>query len=268
MYQSKIENRKPKTEKMADKVEETLVDALKQALAEHGEQRLFRSGKLAGLFSGRTGAAGDAAALALREGLLEIVRTDAKGKTSVEWVKVTPRGVSFLHEKESPVQVLRELLEMLRVNQEGVPGWLAGIQQSLKTLDARLVEETQRWTARLEALSRRVEEALRRAHVALPAMSDGMAAIVPWGVDALTYLAQRQQCGASGAAASCPLPELFKAVNRQHAALTVEDFHTGLRRLHDRGSLKLLPSGQAVNELQEPEYALIEGASVYYYATR
>src|SRR5688500_13815185 len=38
-----------------DKVTETLVTALKQALTEPNEQRLFKSGKLAGLFPGRTG---------------------------------------------------------------------------------------------------------------------------------------------------------------------------------------------------------------------
>jgi hypothetical protein len=251
---------------MTDKVEDTVVEALKQALAGSGEQRLYRSGKLAGLFPGRTGAGGDAAARALREGLLEIVRTEARGKTTVEWVQVTPRGVSFLHEKESPIRVLRELQDLLKANADGVPGWLAEIRNSLKALEGRLIDDTQRWASKLEALGLRVEEALRRSSVP-PSMSDGMAAVVPWGVDALTYLAQRQGAGA----ASCPLPELFKAVGRNHAALTIKEFHDGLRRLRDRGSLRLLPiaqTAQPAHELPEPEYALIDEASVYYYVTR
>ena len=44
-----------------DKVTEALVEGLKQALAEPGEQRLFKSGKLTGLFPGRTGANAEAA---------------------------------------------------------------------------------------------------------------------------------------------------------------------------------------------------------------
>ena len=40
-----------------DKLTEVLLEALKQALAEPGEQRLFRSGKLPGLFSSRSGTA-------------------------------------------------------------------------------------------------------------------------------------------------------------------------------------------------------------------
>jgi hypothetical protein len=250
---------------MADKVEELLLEALKQALAGSGEERLFRGGKLPGLFPARSGAAGDAAALALREGLLEIARTETRGKTTTEWVKVTPRGVSFLHEKESPIRVLRELLDVLKASQDGVPTWLAEIRQSLKTLEAHLVEDTQRWTNRLEALSRRVEEALRRTNEPLPTLSDGMAAVVPWGVDALTYLSQRH---AGGATTDCPLPELFQAVSQRHAALSVTDFHNGLRRLHDRGSLKLVPLTRPAHELAEPEYALVDGTAVYYYVTR
>jgi hypothetical protein len=250
---------------MADKQEEIVVDALKQALAEPGEHRLFRGGKLAGLFPGRTGASGDAAALAMREGLLESARTEVKGKTTVEWVKVTPRGVSFLHERESPLRVLRELLDVLKTNGEGVPAWLDDIRRTVKTLEAKLIEETRRWALRLDALSQRVEEALRRASLSAPTLSEGMTAVVPWGVDALTYLSQRQS---GGAPADCPLPELFKAVTVKQGHLTIADFHNGLRRLHDRGSLKLLPLTQPAPDLHEPEYALIDGASVYYFVTR
>src|SRR5438552_16959713 len=92
-----------------DKVTEILLDALKLALAEPGEQRLFKSGKFAGLFAGRVGVNAEAAAQALRDGLLEVVRTESKGKTTTEWVRITPRAVEFLHQQESPVQALRGL---------------------------------------------------------------------------------------------------------------------------------------------------------------
>src|SRR4051794_35335439 len=86
---------------MIDKVTQTLIDALKEALAEPGEQRLFRTGKLEGLFAGRTGTNAEAAERALREGLLEVVRTETKGKTATEWVRLTPRAMEFLHHHES-----------------------------------------------------------------------------------------------------------------------------------------------------------------------
>jgi hypothetical protein len=250
---------------MADKVEDILIAALKQALAGPGEQRLYRSGKLAGLFPGRTGPSAEAAAQALRDGLLEVVRTETKGKTSVEWVKPTPRGVTYLHDRESPVRVLRELLDAVRANREGVPAWLAEIRQDLQALGDRLAEEAQRRSSRLEGLAQRAEEALRRAGAAAPQLSDGLAANLPWGLDALTYLFRRQ---AGGAAADCPLPELFHAVSQQHPGLTVKDFHDGLRRLHDRGALRLGLFTRPAGELPEPEFALVDGTSVYYYAGR
>src|ERR1700757_655235 len=92
-----------------DKVTDALLDALKSALAQPGEQRLFRSGKLTGLFPSRVGANAEAALQALRDGLLESVRTETKGKTAIEWVRLTPRGVNFVHDHESPILVLREL---------------------------------------------------------------------------------------------------------------------------------------------------------------
>ena len=49
-----------------EKVKATLVDALKQAASQPGEQRLYKSGKLDGVFPGRTGVNAEAAAQELR----------------------------------------------------------------------------------------------------------------------------------------------------------------------------------------------------------
>src|SRR5271168_2996176 len=92
-----------------DKLTPALLVGIKQALSEPGEQRLFRSGKLPGVFAGKTGLYAEAAALALRDGLLETTRQETKGKTTTEWVRVTPRGIEFVHGHESPVQALHEI---------------------------------------------------------------------------------------------------------------------------------------------------------------
>jgi len=250
---------------MADKTTETLVAGLRQALSEAGEQRLFRSGKLPGLFPGRGGPSAEAAARALHEGLLEVVRTEAKGKTSTEWVRLTPRGVDFLHHHESPARVLEELRQLLQTSHEAVPGWLARMQQEMQTLSARLTEDAGRWTRRLEALSQRVDEALRRADADTVQVPDGMAPIVPWALEALAYLDRRRDGGVAG---DCTLPELFAAVRRQHADLSITGFHDGLRRLDDRRALRLLPFTGPSHELPEPEFALLDGPTVLYYVTR
>ena len=107
-----------------DRSTQILVEALQQALAHGEDQRLYKSGKLEGLFPGRTGPAGDAAAQALRDGLLEVVRAEARGRTTIEWVRLTPRGVDFLHDHQSPAAALNELRHALRLNQQAVPVWL------------------------------------------------------------------------------------------------------------------------------------------------
>ncbi len=248
-----------------DKVSEILVEALKQALGEPREQRLYRSGKLAGLFAGRTGANAEAAARALRDGLLEVIRTEVKGKVVIEWVRPTPAAVDFVLAQESPIRALRDFQATLQVTRDHLPDWLADMQRQLQELSRQLAEESQRWTHRLDALSLRVEEALRRAEAGESPKANGQAGASAWAADALAYLDRRRQGGASD---HCPLPELFAALRREHADLSMKAFHEGLRRLHDRRALRLVPFTGLPTELPEPEYALLDGATVLYYVAR
>src|SRR5439155_17345313 len=194
----------------------------------------------------RTGINGEAASRALADGLLEVVRSETKGKTTTEWVRLTPRAMEFLHAHESPVQALKDLQVILQVNRERVPLWLMEMQRELQMLSGKLSEEAQRWTHRLESLGKQVEEALRRAESGSPQLSAGAAADAPWAMDALTYLDQRRDAGANGA---CPMPELFSAIRSKHPQLSVTDFHDRLRRLRDRRALSLLPYAGEGTEL-------------------
>ena len=248
-----------------DKLTELVIDALKQCLADPAEQRLFKSGKLDGLFTSRTGINGDAAARALNDGLLEVVRTESKGKSTTEWVRITPRAMEFLHAQESPVQALKDLQSVLQANRDRVPLWLTEMQRELQTLSGKLAGEAERWTHRLDALANQVEEALRRAESHGPQLSSSANADAPWAMTALTYLDQRKGAGANGA---CPLPELFSAVRDKYPELSVTDFHERLRRLRDRRALTLLPFSGSANDIPEPEHALLDGADLLYCATR
>jgi hypothetical protein len=248
-----------------DRTTQILLDALKQAHAEPTEQRLYKSGKLAGLFPARHGGSGEAAARALRDGLLEVVRTELRGKAAIEWVRPTPRSVEFLHQQESPLCALAELKAALQTSREGVPGWLQEIHKGFKDLAERLTEEVQRALHRLDALSDRVEQALQRLAEAEPQLPNGVASALPWASDVLAYLDHRRAAGAGDA---CSLPELFKALAERHAELSVTDFHAGLRRLRDRRVLRLLPFEGPAGELRQPEYALLDGTTMLYYASR
>jgi hypothetical protein len=251
------------------RTEESLIGALRRALIEPGEQRLYRSGKLDGLFPSRGGVHGVAAAQALRDGLLEIVRTETKGKTIHEWVRVTPRGVEFLHERESPLYALQELRATLQLNQQAIPVWLTEMRGSFQALDERLAADARKWLERLDALSRRVEETLRRLEQSAPLLPPEIAQSHPWSLDALNYLDRRRLAAgaANGDACSCPLPELFAALVRQHPELSVRDYHAGLRSLHQR-RLVQLQSSACIADLPQPEFALLEGAAVFYHVAR
>ncbi len=249
---------------MSERMREHLIGALKQALAEPGEHRLFRSGKLSGLFASRSGASGDAAAEAVRDGLFEVVRTETKGKFQIEWVRSTPKAVEYLHQHESPITVLRELQAELKTARAGAPIWLEGLNRQWSELAANLHEQMQQALRRLDALAGRVEEALRRLD-GVPTLPQGVAQSVPWATQAITYLDHRRE---GGVANGCPLPELFGAVRLQHPALSLTDFQDGLRRLNDHKALRLTRFDGPAERLPEPEYALLEGADVLYYATR
>jgi seryl-tRNA synthetase len=249
----------------ADKINDALVQALKQALAEPGEHRLFKSGKLAGLFPGRSGANAEAAARALRDGLLEVARTETKGRTAIEWVRLTPRGVEFLGAHESPRRAVEQLRDVLQAARQGLPAWEKELRAELQALGDRLAEETRRYGQRLEALARRVEEALARLEEERSRIPDGVAEAVPWARDALGYLESRRAGGANG---ECPLPELFAALHRQHADLSVTAFHEGLRRLHEGRAVRLLPFTAPAAELPQPEFALYDRAAVFYHVAR
>jgi DNA-binding PadR family transcriptional regulator len=246
-----------------ERITAILLSALKQALSEPTEQRLYRSGKLAGLFPGRAGANVEAATLALRDGLLEVTRTETKGKTTTEWVRITPKGVAHLHDQESPLELLREIRAALGTTAQGVPLWLADVRMELQNLERQIAQHAQKYLQYLDALQHRVDEALRRAAAAPPSVPNGLADRVPWASDALHYLEQR--LGAGGG--SCPLPELFAAIWDKHRELALPLFHDGLRILHQRRALTLLPADANV-PLPEPEHALVDGDAVFYYATR
>jgi hypothetical protein len=245
-----------------DKATEILLAALKQAMAEPDAQRLYKSGKLPGLFAGKTGANAEAADRALRDGLLEVVITEAKGKAPVEWVRITPKGIDFLVNQESPVRALDELRAVLQTTQEGVPSWVEEIRQSLTELRERLTSQVQAIAQRLEALGQRGAEAIRRLQAMTPKLPPGAAGTLPWAQDACDYLERRRQ---GGMPEPCPLPELFNHLRAHDPELSMRDFHSGLRRLYDRGVLRLLPF-EGGGELPEPEYALLDGPAVIYFA--
>jgi hypothetical protein len=248
--------------KELEKRDAALLDGLRAALA-GDEHRLYRSGKLDGLFASKSGLIGEAAALAIREGLLEYARTETRGRFEFEWVRLTAKGVEYLYEHDSPRAVLGEMRDMLAAARSGIPVWQDEMLQSLERLASDITAEMARYLAKLDALTKRVDQALRRVEVN-PDLSASLQEVVPWGVDAATYLDRRSE---GGAVAACPLPELFGAVRAKHNAITVRDFHDGLRRLADNGAVRLTPWA-GPGPIPQPEYALMADGRLLYHVGR
>ncbi len=244
-----------------DKVKEALLTALKQAMAEEGEQRLFRSGKVEGLFPSKTGVHAEASQRALNDDLLEVVRTETKGKTQVEWVRLTTKGQDFVRRGESPARAMDELSDILRTTQEGLPVWVEQIQQQLAEVTGKLVEEVHSISRRLAVLGERVENAIRATSVGPDPSTNGRQQTVQWAGELLDYLDCRQE-----KETPCPLSEVFAALRMKHKDLTIKEFHSGIRRLYDRGLIKL--SAVVNGELPQPEYALLVDSTLYYYVDR
>jgi hypothetical protein len=230
-----------------------LLEALRIAATDGGELRLYRSGKLPGLLPARTAACAAAAAQALRDGLIEIVRTETRGKTTTEFVRITPRGVDCVVQHDSPVRAMDALREALQLNAQNVPAWLTSLRQELDALSQRTLDEVTRIGRRLDRLAEQVEAALRKA------AEQGRPAAAPWTQAALDFLAGRHRTTGQ---TRCPLPELFAALEARQVVLNIKEFHAGLRRLQDAGFVQLLPPDE---EPPQPEYALPDGTAVLYH---
>ncbi|MGL6073316.1 MAG: hypothetical protein ACRC8S_04035 [Fimbriiglobus sp.] len=248
----------------AEKRQDIILDGLRWAVAVPGEHRLYRTGKLPGLFALRTGLPAEAAVAALAEGYLETIRTEERGRWFVEWVRITPKGVEFVHEHDSPQAVLRQLHAVLGRTRAGVPIWMEDTRTTLVSIAHRFEQQAAEMLARLDALTERVESAIRRADLTTTERPEPAAKLWPWAEAALRYLDHRSQAGARGA---CPLGELFHAIRT--GELTVPDFHAGLYRLHQARALKLsAEAGLNYPVATDPEYTLIAENEIFAFVKR
>lgn len=242
--------------------DDVLLAALRVALNEPDEQRLYKSVRQSGLFDPREEA--EAAQRALRERLLDVTRTEARGGHATEWVRLTPAGVRFLHAHDSPRAVLQELRSSLQLSRDGMPEFLASMQSQLHELADRVAGDVRRIAHRLDMLSARVEEALKKVDAPAPVLANGVASVVPWASQAMAYLDLRSQAGGE----DCPMPELFAVLRENRPELSLREFHDGLRRMAEYRSVTLKPVTDPPNQLAQPEFVLLDGPRVLYFVSR
>lgn len=238
-----------------------LLEALKTGSLERSEVRLYRRGKLPGLFAQRTRFNAEIANEAVKEGMLEVTRVEPVGKTTVEWVRVTQKGLDYLLQSESPARVLEGLREALAVNQQGVPIWADRMYARIDELVKSFSAEVDGMRRQLDAMSQRVTQAIERLEAD---RAEAPQPTVPWAHETLQYLDQRHEVGLG---TRCPLADLFTMLKGKHADMTIKDFHIGLKRLQESKMIALMPS-TSNGDAPGPEYALLDGAAVYYYVGR
>jgi hypothetical protein len=79
-----------------------------------------------------------------------------------------------------------------------------------------------------------------------------------------TILTDWQEAGVLG---DCPLPELFRRLQREFPTTTIGQFHDWLRLMHQGGQVHLHPWTGPLYELPEPAYALLVGHEIAYYTS-
>jgi hypothetical protein len=268
---------------VADKLTPLIVDALTRAAAEPGGVALFGTRSDPALFPA-TAAAKPAAKKALDDGLLEVVRTEAKGKQSREFAAATEAGLRYLLDQVSPKQVLEDFVRVLEKREGQVAELLEAANRMADSLDglkaavAVVLPRVQAGRIKAEANvpaffpdregpSKPFDEPLF-----VPAGRRGGVAVLeaPVAVDALAeaVLARLSDWSASAAVGQdCPLPELYRSLSTREVPPTIGQFHDCLRRLQESHRVYLHPWTGPLYALPEPAFALLAGHNVAYYAS-
>lgn len=219
---------------LATKTDKLIIDALRKASVQPGGHMPFASKSESGLFP--SSAIGrQAAEQAAAERLFN--------NSGAHWT-ITESGFAMLLERTSSRQVLDDCVRALESRQ----GQLDDIRSSLDHL-----------TSCLEGL---------RSTVAR--LSPGQQSIRPLtvtdsaGDHAILTALGRWQAEAGG---DCPLPELFRQAELVEAGLSVGKFHDAIRRLQQQGQLGLQPWTGPLYRMPEPQFALMVGHEVAYYAS-
>jgi hypothetical protein len=232
-----------------------MLAGLSQAVAEPAGKPLFASRKAAGLFPA-TAVARDAARRCLEAGYLSVVRREQRGKTAAEICAITEEGVAFLLARSSPRAVLDEFVRAVEARGRQVEDLIAAARGCQATLD-ELLRQAKRVMGQLNSPVTGSGDV--RTNGVLTHPSAGA-----WETAALEFLARWRSTRPSD---DCPLPELFRAARQATSALTVGQFHDGLRKLHGAGQVLLHPWTGPLPEMPEPQHALLIGHTIAYYAS-
>jgi hypothetical protein len=281
---------------VADKLTQQITDALTRGAAEPGGLPLYASKADAGLFPNTAGAK-PAAQKCLADELLRPAPPDPKAKPPRERYALTEKGWEFLLAAVNPKQVLEDFVRVLEARQGEVgelldsarnmaaslQGLRDAVAKVLPTVTAgKIAKPTPREDLTvLDSLAARL--GLNAPGVPAGAARGLDSPAVPVAADSAPHAeAVTDTCEAIAVAdlapaicayladrsgpTDCPLPELFRALALTGAP-TIGQFHDGLRQLHADGAVSFTAWAGPLYALPEPQYALMIGHGIAYYAS-
>ena len=288
---------------MADKLTQQITDALTRVAADPAGLPLYASKAEPGLFPNTT-VAKPAAQKCLADDLLRALPADGKSKR--ELYALTEKGWEFLLAAVNPKQVLEdfvrvlearqgavgELLESARSMASSLQGLKDAVTRVLPSVTAAKVEKpapqpppySEGVSARLAplgplgasesegsfppSLPPRAAEIASASEAWHAGTSGGGRGVGLLDAPPATDLAPAviAHLSARAAATDCPLPDLFRAL-ACNGPLTIGEFHDCLRQMCADGVVSLPAWTGPLYALPEPQYALLIGHGIAYYAS-
>lgn len=224
---------------MADTSSETMIAGLSRALTDPSVDLLHGHREQIGLFP--SNASGRKAAQQCKDaGFLKVVRTEKRGRSTLEHCVLTKEGARHLLTHTESHQILEDFVRAVELR-----------ESQLDTL----LEHTQQLQAEMRQLSQSACAYLHHLNGG-NSSSDLQETL-------LQMLQQRQQ----RATGDCPLPELFANLREKDAQLTIGKFHDALRQLTQQEVIYLHPWTGPLYEMPDPRCALLIGHEIAYYAS-
>jgi hypothetical protein len=236
---------------LPDKSSQLILDALSRAALHPEGAPLHGSKSTPGLFP-TSAAARQAAQHCKDEGLLRVVSTHTRGKAMQETCAITDRGQAHLLSQYCPKQMLEVIVRALEGRQGQLAELIATARQMQLGIDA------------LRNVGQTVLDQVRRQLHTLDGRRISSPAASTWQDAVLGYLGHWHN---TGTGEDCPLPTLYQQTVATQSALTIGQFHDGLRVLHNQNRIYLHPWTGPLYDMPEPSYALLIGHEVLYFAS-
>jgi hypothetical protein len=257
-----------------EKLQTQLLDALRQAI-DGAPHRLQGSAKEPGLFpGGQTGA--KLIHRARTEGLVQEVSspeppTSGKSRAKpAEYVTLTERGRQLVLEQDRPAKLLAGLREQLDTQDTAIA---AGIQEartqlstfreSVDQLDRGLATRFSQYQQTVQTFRSILDRHCQHPVSVAPSVATKPGTPIPgWLDEVVPFIAAQKRIRSLDRP---NLKRVYEHLRQTHPALTLGEFHDGMRTLHQQRRIRLDPYTQALATLQDPIHALYLDREVKYY---